>query len=129
MFCGSHEWLRVCLSWSTNGDILIRLSAKELPHTCLFARKTSSPQLRFRPTSDSLMIIHAANYRAYICGILCAPSARTSLNTREHVGYYSRTPLLRPPSKSDWSGRKRGVVAHEGLDYFITRAHWYLILY
>ena len=33
---------------------------------------------------------------------------------------YSRTPLLRPPSKSDWSGRKSGVVVHEGLDYFIT---------
>ena len=33
---------------------------------------------------------------------------------------YSRTPLLRPPSKSDWSGRKTGVVVHEGLDYFIT---------
>ena len=33
---------------------------------------------------------------------------------------YSRTPILRPPSKSDWSGRKRGVVVHEGLDYFIT---------
>ena len=39
--------------------------------------------------------------------------------TRERV-YYSRTPLLRPPSKSDWSGRKTGVVVHEGLDYFIT---------
>ena len=38
---------------------------------------------------------------------------------------YSRTPLLRPPSKSDWSGRKRGVVVHEGLDYFITCALWY----
>ena len=33
---------------------------------------------------------------------------------------YNRTPLLRSPSKSDWSGRKRGVVVHEGLDYFIT---------
>ena len=30
-----------------------------------------------------------------------------------------------PPSKSDWSGRKRGVVVHEGLDYFITCALWY----
>ena len=38
---------------------------------------------------------------------------------------YSRTPLLRPPSKSDWSGRKRVVVVHEGLDYFITCALWY----
>ena len=28
-------------------------------------------------------------------------------------------PLLRPPSESDWSGRKTGVVIHEGLDYFI----------
>ena len=34
---------------------------------------------------------------------------------------YSRTPLLRPPSKSDWSGRKTGMGVHEGLDYFITR--------
>ena len=33
---------------------------------------------------------------------------------------YSRTPILRPPSKSDWSGRKTGVVVHEGLDYVIT---------
>ena len=33
---------------------------------------------------------------------------------------YSRTPLLRPPSKSDWSGRKTGMVVHEGFDYFIT---------
>ena len=33
---------------------------------------------------------------------------------------YSRTPLLRPPSKSDWSGRITGVVIHEGLDYLIT---------
>ena len=32
---------------------------------------------------------------------------------------YSRTPLLRPPSESDWSGRKTGVVIHERLDYFI----------
>ena len=32
----------------------------------------------------------------------------------------SRTPLLRPPSKSDWSGRKTGLVIHKGLDYFIT---------
>ena len=40
-------------------------------------------------------------------------------------GRYSRTPLLRPPSKSDWSGRKRGVVVHEGLDYCITCALWY----
>ena len=35
---------------------------------------------------------------------------------------YSRTPLLRPPSESHWCGRKRGVVVHEGLDYFITCA-------
>ena len=33
---------------------------------------------------------------------------------------YSRTPLLRPPSNSDGSGRKTGVFVHEGLDYFIT---------
>ena len=33
---------------------------------------------------------------------------------------YSRTPILRSPSKSDWSGRKTGMVVHEGLDYFIT---------
>ena len=32
----------------------------------------------------------------------------------------SRTPLLQLPSKSDWSGRKTGVVVHEGLNYFIT---------
>ena len=29
---------------------------------------------------------------------------------------YSRTPLLRPPSKSHWGGRKSGVVVHEGFD-------------
>ena len=33
---------------------------------------------------------------------------------------YSRTPILRPPSKSNGSGRKTGVVVHKGLDYFIT---------
>ena len=33
---------------------------------------------------------------------------------------YSRDPLLRPPS--DWSGRKTGVVVHEGLGYFIACA-------
>ena len=39
---------------------------------------------------------------------------------------YSRTPSFnRPLSKSDWSGRKGGVVVHEGLDYFITCALWY----
>ena len=43
---------------------------------------------------------------------------------------YSRTSLFRPPSTSDWIGRKTGVVVHEGLDYFIayiwTPAHAYL---
>ena len=29
-------------------------------------------------------------------------------------------PLLRPHSKSDWSGRKTGVVVYEGIYYFIT---------
>ena len=43
----------------------------------------------------------------------------------EEQSNYSITPLLRPPSKSDWSGRKRGVVVHEGLDYFITCGLWY----
>ena len=43
----------------------------------------------------------------------------------DEEGSYSRTPILRPPSKSDWSGRKRGVVVHEGLAYFITCALWY----
>ena len=28
--------------------------------------------------------------------------------------YYSRTPLIRPPSESHWCGRIRGMVAREG---------------
>ena len=35
---------------------------------------------------------------------------------------YSRTALLRPPSKSDRSGRKRWVVIHKGLYNWITCA-------
>ena len=31
--------------------------------------------------------------------------------------YYSRTPLIRPPSESHWCGRIRGMVAHEGFVY------------
>ena len=48
-----------------------------------------------------------------------------------YVRTYSRTPLLRPPSKSDWSGRKTGVVVHKGFDYFRTwiPAHVYLGLH
>ena len=51
--------------------------------------------------------------------------AKKLLHDKASKAMYSRTPLLRPPSKSDWSGRKRGVVVHEGLDYFITCALWY----
>ena len=31
--------------------------------------------------------------------------------------YYSRTPLIRPPSKSHWCGRMRGMVARDGFVY------------
>ena len=31
--------------------------------------------------------------------------------------YYSRTPLIRPPSESHWRGRIRGMVAREGFRY------------
>ena len=31
--------------------------------------------------------------------------------------YYSRTPLIRPPSESHWCGRIRGMVAREGFVY------------
>ena len=31
--------------------------------------------------------------------------------------YYSRTPLIRPPSESHWCGRIRGLVAREGFVY------------
>ena len=31
--------------------------------------------------------------------------------------YYSRTPLIRPPSESHWRGRIRGMVAREGFIY------------
>ena len=34
------------------------------------------------------------------------------------IHYYSRTPHLRPPLKSEWSGLKRGVVSREGFGYF-----------
>ena len=32
-------------------------------------------------------------------------------------GVYSRIPLIRPPSKSHWCGRIRGMVAREGFRY------------
>ena len=35
-----------------------------------------------------------------------------------HDRYYSRTPLIRPPSESHWCGRMRGMVAREGFIYF-----------
>ena len=31
--------------------------------------------------------------------------------------FYSRTPLIRPPSESHWCGRIRGMVAREGFVY------------
>ena len=31
--------------------------------------------------------------------------------------WYSRTPLIRPPSESHWCGRIRGMVAREGFIY------------
>ena len=31
--------------------------------------------------------------------------------------YYSRIPLIRPPSESHWCGRIRGMVAREGFVY------------
>ena len=31
--------------------------------------------------------------------------------------YYSRTPLIRPPSESHWCGLIRGMVAREGFVY------------
>ena len=37
---------------------------------------------------------------------------------------YSRTPLLRPPSKSHWGGRKSGVVVHEGFDLTLHNMFW-----
>ena len=42
---------------------------------------------------------------------------------------YSRTHILRPPSKSDWSGRITGAVVHEGLDYFITCGLRHMCIY
>ena len=33
------------------------------------------------------------------------------------LAYYSRTPLIRPPSESHWCGRIRGMVAREGFVY------------
>ena len=33
------------------------------------------------------------------------------------IVYYSRTPLIRPPSESHWCGRIRGMVAREGFVY------------
>ena len=35
--------------------------------------------------------------------------------------YYSGTPRLRPPPKSEWGGLKRGVVSREGFATFNTR--------
>ena len=43
------------------------------------------------------------------------------LDTKEkcsRLTTYSRTPHLRPPPKSEWSGLKRGVVSREGFGYF-----------
>ena len=34
-----------------------------------------------------------------------------------HFCWYSRTPLIRPPSESHWCGRIRGMVAREGFVY------------
>ena len=55
------------------------------------------------------------------------PRVNWSSASDAHILEYSRTPLLRPHSKSGWSGRKIGVVVHEGLDYFITCALWYRV--
>ena len=33
------------------------------------------------------------------------------------IRWYSRTPLIRPPSESHWCGRIRGMVAREGFVY------------
>ena len=38
-------------------------------------------------------------------------------NLSVHSRYYSRTPLIRPPSESHWCGRIRGMVAREGFRY------------
>ena len=35
----------------------------------------------------------------------------------KRISYYSRTPLIRPPSESHWCGRIRGMVAREGFVY------------
>ena len=37
--------------------------------------------------------------------------------TVDWISYYSRTPLIRPPSESHWCGRIRGMVAREGFVY------------
>ena len=37
------------------------------------------------------------------------------------ICYYSGTPHLRPPPKSEWGGLKRGVVSREGFTTFNTR--------
>ena len=42
----------------------------------------------------------------------------TGLQSYEwRVMYYSRTPIIRPPSESHWCGRIRGMVAREGFVY------------
>ena len=81
------------------GDLLIE--SQKLPLQCL----TTWPCI-----PDDTDVIHAT---------------RAGLRPARTIEYSSSTPLLRPPSKSDWSGRKRGVVVHEGLDYFISCALWY----
>ena len=76
---------------------------------------------RWSPPSSVLWCRTCAGYATSVESSAVNKTKRTNC----HYLQYSRTPLLRPPSKSDRSGRKRGVVVHEGLDYFITCALWY----
>ena len=53
-------------------------------------------------------------------GFLVVLTLTVTLRGRSQLStfmYYSRTPLIRPPSETHWCGRIRGMVAREGFVY------------
>ena len=92
-----------------------------LTHSCAHPRTHHMSHCIF-PCVFTFGLEHTDDSMQIPCAQDAHHTIRWSVNKFSH---YSRTPLLRPPSKSDWSGRKRGMIVHEGLDYFITCALCY----
>ena len=91
-------------------------------HNFTLVKKQSRPRLDVRKFSFSQRTINVLNTFSEKCEEEETLFVNGMYNNivwvqSSTIKQYSRTPLIRPPSESDWCGRIRGMVAGEGFVY------------